>query len=42
MIITKTTLYALAAICFVIAALPHRMVIRFEWLGAAFFTAAQL
>jgi hypothetical protein len=29
-------LFILSFICFVIAAVPHNMNIRFEWLGVAF------
>lgn len=40
---TGSLLVLLSVICFVIAALPHRMNVRWEWrLGAAFFVARLL
>lgn len=35
-------LLILAAVCFVVAAVPHHMNVRFEWLGAAFVVLAWL
>lgn len=38
----KSLLVLLAVVCFLIAALPHNMSVRFEWLGAAFLAATLL
>lgn len=42
MSIADHALLIAAVVCFIVAALPHKLTIRFEWLGAAFWVAAAL
>jgi hypothetical protein len=42
MVVSRSILVFAAIVCFIVAALPHTSVVKFEWLGFACLSATLL